>query len=220
MAKYTIELRRVCDLYGRDIVESWFKDYELSNYLTDEEIEKIETTNIWSKDRLAKKIVDHYFMREIGFDTPALFEHYAKFTMNEIMEKYLPVIYTNALKYDILINVDYTETFNREFEGNSNSTSNSNASGITLNSDTPQKRVSKYDILSGEYVSSTAGSETSSDISDNTNSSNNETYTKNVKGNSGVSATYQRMIMQYRETIRAVDKEIIDELNELFMLLY
>ena len=220
MAKYTIELRRICDLYSRDIVESWFKDYSLEDYLTEDEIAKIRQTNIWSKDRLAKKIVDHYYMREIAFETPALFEHYSKLTMNEIMEKYLPIIYTKALKYDILINVDYTETFNREFEGNSASRSNSNASGITINSDTPQKRISKSAILDGDYASSTAGSETSSDITDNTNSSNNETYTKNVKGNSGVSATYQRMIMQYRETIRAVDKEIIDDLNELFMILY
>lgn len=220
MSKYTIELRKVCDLYTRDTVESWFKSYDIHNYLTDEEIEKINQTGLWNKDNLAKKIVDHYYMREIGFDTPALFEHYTKITMEEIMEKYLPIIYTNALKYDILINVDYTETFRRSFEGNSESSSNSQANGITINSDTPQGRVNKTDILSGNYASSTAGSETESNISDNTNSSNNEEYTKNVKGNSGVSATYQRMIMQYRETIRAVDSEIIEELNNLFMLLY
>lgn len=220
MSKYTIELRKVCDLYTRDTVESWFKSYDIHNYLTDEEIEKINQTGLWNKDNLAKKIVDHYYMREIGFDTPALFEHYTKITMEEIMEKYLPIIYTNALKYDVLINVDYTETFSRRFEGNSESSSNSQANGITINSDTPQGRVNKTDILSGNYASSTAGSETESNISDNTNSSNNEEYTKNVKGNSGVSATYQRMIMQYRETIRAVDSEIIEELNNLFMLLY
>lgn len=220
MSKYTIELRKVCDLYTRDTVESWFKSYDIHNYLTDEEIEKINQTGLWNKDNLAKKIVDHYYMREIGFDTPALFSHNAKITMEEIMEKYLPIIYTNAIKYDILINVDYTETFSRNFEGNSQSNSNSQANGITINSDTPQGRVSKPDILSGNYASSTAGSETESYINDNTNSRNNEEYTKNVKGNSGVSATYQRMIMQYRETIRAVDKEIIEELNNLFMLLY
>ncbi len=220
MSKYTIELRKVCDLYTRDTVESWFKSYDIHNYLTDEEIEKINQTGLWNKDNLAKKIVDHYYMREIGFDTPALFEHYTKITMEEIMEKYLPVIYTNALKYDVLINVDYTETFSRNFEGNSESNSNSKANGITINSDTPQGRVTKEQILSGNYASSTAGSDTESNINDNTISSNNEEYTKNVKGNSGVSATYQRMIMQYRETIRAVDSEIIEELNNLFMLLY
>ena len=29
MAKYTIELRRVCDIYGRNTVEQWFKDYDI-----------------------------------------------------------------------------------------------------------------------------------------------------------------------------------------------
>ena len=29
MASYTIELRRVCDIYGRDEVEKWFKDYNI-----------------------------------------------------------------------------------------------------------------------------------------------------------------------------------------------
>lgn len=70
MATYTIELRRVCDLYGRDEVENWFKSYNLEDYLTPEQIEQIEKYNVWTKEKLAKKIVDHYYMREIGFETP------------------------------------------------------------------------------------------------------------------------------------------------------
>ena len=73
MAKYTIELRRICDLLGRDEVESWFKSYELKDFLTTKQIEQIEKAGVWSKDRLAKKIVDHYYMREIGFETPRSF---------------------------------------------------------------------------------------------------------------------------------------------------
>ena len=73
MAKYTIELRKVCDLYGRNEVENWFKDYDISDYLTSEQIMQIEKFNVWSKDRLARKIVDHYYMREIGFETPRTF---------------------------------------------------------------------------------------------------------------------------------------------------
>ena len=87
MATYTIELRKVCDLYGRDEVEKWFKSYNLQDYLTQEQIQVLQTENIWTKDKLAKMIVDHYFMREIGFETPALFRHYAKVTMQEIMER-------------------------------------------------------------------------------------------------------------------------------------
>lgn len=67
MATYSIELRKVCDLYGRDEVEKWFKSYNLEDYLTQEQITVLSKENIWSKDKLARMIVDHYFMREIRF---------------------------------------------------------------------------------------------------------------------------------------------------------
>lgn len=67
MATYTIELRKVCDLYGRNEVENWFKSYNLNDYLTQEQIQVLQKENIWTKDKLAKMIVDHYFMREIRF---------------------------------------------------------------------------------------------------------------------------------------------------------
>lgn len=72
---------------GRDEVENWFKSYNLEDYLTAEQITVLSKENIWTKDKLAKMIIDHYFMREIGFETPALFRHYAKVTMQEIMER-------------------------------------------------------------------------------------------------------------------------------------
>ena len=110
MAKYTLELRELFEpirfnppFYSRSEVESWFKDYELSDYLTTEQINVIENNNLWTKDKLAKKIVDHYYMREIGFETPALFKHYAKVTMQEIMERYLPLIYSANINYDPLV---------------------------------------------------------------------------------------------------------------------
>lgn len=87
MATYTIELRKICDIYTREEVEKWFKSYNLEDYLTEEQIKVLLTENIWSKDKLARMIVDHYFMREIGFETPALFKHYAITTMQEIMER-------------------------------------------------------------------------------------------------------------------------------------
>ena len=52
MAKYTIELRRVCEIYGRQEVENWFKEYDNENYLTPAQIEIITKLNIWSKERL------------------------------------------------------------------------------------------------------------------------------------------------------------------------
>ena len=32
MSKYTIELRKICEIATRDRVESWFKDYDLYDY--------------------------------------------------------------------------------------------------------------------------------------------------------------------------------------------
>ena len=224
MAKYTIELRKIIEYEGRETVENYFKDYCINNYLRPNEVESILNANIWSKDRLASKIVDHYYMREIGYETIGLFKHYAKVYMREIMERYLPLIYSNSINYDPLVNVDYTETFTRNITGSGESESNStnNASGLSVNSDTPQGQISKANILNGNYASNTGASETESSITDSTSNSNNtdENYTKKVKGNSGVSATAQKMIEQYRKNIIAIDEQIIKELDKIFMGLY
>ena len=229
MSKYTIELRKVCDIYGRNIVESWFKDYNINDYLLPEQVQQLNKfPNIWSKDKLAKKIVDHYFMREIGFETPALFRHYARITMEEIMEEKLPLIYTTALSYDPLVNVDYTETFTRtanvDNTGRSVSDSTNTGDSIGISSDTPQGRITKQNILAGNYATATTGTETSGSINNITNttsgSDSEEEYTKRIKGNSGVSATAQKMVEQYRDNIRAINREIIEKLEPLFMGLY
>ena len=224
MSKYTIELRKIIEYEGRDTVENYFKDYCIYNYLRQNEVETILNANIWSKDRLASKIVDHYYMREIGYETIGLFKHYAKVYMQEIMERYLPLIYSNSINYDPLVNVDYEESFSRNIKGNgeSTSTSTNEASGLSVNSDTPQGQINKESILGGEYASNTGASETESSINDTSSNSNNtdETYTKKVKGNSGVSATAQKMIEQYRQNIIAIDEQIIKELDKLFMGLY
>ena len=228
MAKYSMELRKVCDYYTREEVENWFKNYELSDFLRPDEIESIETANIWSKDRLAKKIVDHYFMREIGFETPALFKHYAMVTMQEIMEEKLQLIYSSSIKYDPLVNVDYTEKFERSLEGSANnsgeSSSNSSSDSLNINNNTPQTRISKQNLDAGIYANSVNQNESSindrTTTSNNGSSTSNENYIKNIKGNSGISATAQKMIEQYRQNIIAIDRDIINELNSLFMGLY
>lgn len=188
MAKYTIELRRICDIYTREEVENWFKNYELSDYLREDEIQSIEKAGLWNKEKLAKKIVNHYFMREIGFETPALFKHYAEVTLNEIMEEKLPLIYSSSIKYDPLINVDYTETFERSQEGSAenNGTSNSNSGSLSINNNTPQTRINKQDLQTGAYASNVNQSDIEDTTKTNNNgkSSSNEEYIKKIKGNS------------------------------------
>lgn len=224
MARFTMNLREIISTFGEDEVKSWFSDYELSDYLTPDEIKVIEDKGVWSKEQLAKRIVNHFMLREISADSIGSFKLYTKDLMDEIMETYAPLIYTTAIKFDPLVNVDFTESYNRvsENSSNSNSSSTNNSSGLTVNSDTPMGQIDKTQILQGKYASSTGANETENNITDNSNSTGkgSESYTKITKGNSGVSATAQKMIEQTREIIRAINTEIVYKLEPLFIGLY
>lgn len=231
MADYTMKLKDLFtpnrfghSYFTRAEVESWFMDYELSDFLTTEQIEKIENAGMWSKEKLARKIVDHYFMREIGYETPALFRHFVKIKMKEIMEYELPVVYSNSLEYDPLESVlfDITEERKIKGQGSSESESNSNGSGLSIASDTPQGRINKEDILNGNYASNTNASETETGVkgSTDTTSETTEEFKHHEQGNKGVLDSYQKMLVDYRKSLVAVDREIIDQLNELFMGIY
>lgn len=224
MAKYTYTLREIVATFGEEEVKGWFKDYELSDYLTPEEIETIESRGVWSKEQLAKRIVRHYLNREVGSEGIGKFQLDAKDMMAELMESYAPLLYSASLKYDPLVNVDFSEELNRESNSTSksNSSSNSNATGLTVNSDTPQGQISKSSILQGDYATSTSANQADSvandlreDVGDGT-----EHYVKRTRGNSGVSATAQKMVEQYRDNIRAINTEIVYALDPLFMSIF
>lgn len=232
MARYTIQLRHVIDIFGEETVKEWFMDYDLSDYLTDDEIAIITARGTWSKQKLAQGIIDHYFMSEIGFETPALFKHQAKVFMREIMEEKLPLIYSASIEYDPLVNVDYSESYTGNTSNTTSgsntasSTSSSSGSGLTVNSDTPQGQITKANILNGTYASSTGANETSNSLTDSSSntSSGSETgqnsYTKRITGNSGVSSTAQKLIQQYRDNIIMINRDIIKDAGTLFMILY
>ena len=220
MSRYTVELRDIVENTSREEVESFFTDYNLEDYLTEQEIEVIRERGTWSKEKLARKIVDHYYMREIGLETVGLFKLKAKVAMQEIMEEKLPLIYSAAIKYDPLVNVDYTEDYDAASSDNRTGKSKETSSGLNVNSDTPQGQISKTSILNGSYASSTGASEAESSNEDISSSNGSQSYTKHVKGNSGVSATAQKMVQQYRENIIMIDRDIINDLASLFMGIY
>lgn len=220
MSKYTMEIRELISTFGEDEVKGWFMDYELSDYLTPEEVAVVNERGTWSKEQLAQRIVDHYYTREIGTDAIGQFILFTKDKMHEVMDTYAQLIYSAAIKFDPLVNVDYLETYDGTSDSKSNSSSNSNGSGLTVNSDTPQGQISKSDILKGKYASSTGANETENSINDESSNSGTQNYSKRVKGNSGVSATAQALVQQYREYIRALNTEIVYELEPLFMGIY
>lgn len=217
MSKYTIELRFLVDTFGED-VKNWFSSYELSDFLTAEQVDAINKAGFWTKEKLAQKIIDHYYTREIGLETPALFEHKAKVFMQEIMEEKAPLIYAKAILINPFVDTDITESFRGNAEGQSRGTSTNSGSGLTINSDTPQGNIEKSDILSGKYASSTNANEGTSTTTDNGTTSSLNTYTKNIKGNQRKSPS--ELIAEYQNNIRAIDKSIIDAAGVLFINIY
>lgn len=233
MSKYTYQLRNVILFTSLEEVKSWLTDYDLADYLTTDQLEVVTDAGLFNKDKLADKIINHYYMREIGLETIGLFKLKIKTKLDLLMEKYAPLIYTNSIEYDILVNEDYTETFNRTTSGtdsNTNSSTGTNSttssgSGLTVSSDTPQGQINKTTLLAGQYATNTAagentGTSTTNDSVTNQSSGTNsgtESFTRRVKGNHGISATYQAMIKQYRDNILTIYNDIINDLNDLFM---
>ena len=233
MSKYTYQLRNVIMFTSLNEVKSWLTDYDLADYLTSDQLEIVTEAGLFDKDKLADRIINHYYMREIGVETIGLFKLRIKTKLDLLMERYAPLIYTNSIEYDILVNEDYTETFNRSTSGtdtNTNTSAGSNSttssgSGLTVSSDTPQGQINKATILAGQYATSTSAGEntnttsTTDSVTNSSSGSNSgtETFTRRVKGNRGISATYQAMIKQYRENILTIYNDIINELNDLFM---
>lgn len=213
MSKYTYQLRNVILFTSLEEVKSWLTDYDLADYLTTDQLEVVTDAGLFNKDKLADRIINHYYMREIGVETIGLFKLKIKTKLDLLMEKYAPLIYTNSIEYDILVNEDYTETFNRSTSG-SGSTTNT-GSGLIVSSDTPQGQISKATILAGQYATSTAAGENTNSTTDT--NSGTESFTRRVKGNHGISATYQAMIKQYRDNILTIYNDIINDLNDLFM---
>lgn len=249
MSKYTITLKRISEVYDVETILSWFTDYDLTDYLTTAQINEITSAGIWTKDKLAQMIFEHYYLREIAFETPEMFRHYTKVKMQEIMGSYLPIIYSNSFSYNPLLNETFseTETFEKTKEdersstingtsqasGTNTSTSSSTGSGLNVNSDTPQGQISKQDILAGSYASSTQASESTNSIQDstsnqtsgssqNTESTTNEgteSYERNKSG-FDLKMTKADLIANYRKNIYNVNEKIIEELNSLFFALY
>lgn len=115
---------------------------------------------IWNEDHreeLNKKIINHYYLREIGQETPGLFKHYLNAKMNEIMPYYCELYKTTQYEYNPIYNVDY------EVED------------ITTNEDT------------NKNISTGKGSSTTSSTSDLTGTNSSESNATNTSENNNTS---------------------------------
>lgn len=113
MATYTVEIRT--------LVENHF-DLGLKNYpIFDEKY----------REGLNNKIINHFYFREIGFETAGLFKFYLNQKMSEIMPYYNQLYKSELLKFNPFYNVDKATTNDGIKNGNSSRVGNSNTTGTS-----------------------------------------------------------------------------------------
>lgn len=209
MAKYTLELRELVELEGREEIKNWFKDYDLKDYLTDSQINDINNWGVWTKDKLAELIIDEYYLREIGLETPALFKLKAKVAMREIMEEKAHMIWTASLG----INPFEEFEVNTTSDTNGGSSVNSNGDSLNIHSNTPQGHINKTDILNGDYASDT-------DANENKSQSKTNEESHNTTKSTGRNRSQVLLAREYRDNIVMINREIVNDLADLFMGIY
>lgn len=277
MSKYTTQLRRIIEQLTYDN-----KDLSISERIS---LACPKMFNfyypIWLEDyrpTLERKILMHYFNKEIGFETVGLWKLYLEERLNLIMPYYNELYKTTIKEYDWASDTNIKETFvgNKKLKENANlnitgneksdSTSNINDtvnSSITgggtstteatknnnsknLDSDLPQANYANLDygtkLTENENTSTvneqnTTNQNSTEERTNTTNASQNnivektqnnindlesitdDIYTRERKGASG-QHPISDLIIKYRKTLINIDNLIIDELKDLFMMIY
>lgn len=194
MANYTIELRT--------IIENNVNIFDFSYPIFDESY----------RAKFEENFINHFYYREIGFETISRFKHHLKTELNILMPYYNKLYTSQGLEQRILDNYDVTETFERNVTGSKTGVNEN--SNKQLFSDTGRKRVDINDI---DYVS-TINKETNNTTS-NVNDENNERWSRTMKGNIGVQ-TDADAIMKYENSLKNVDLLLFEELEKLFMQIF
>ena len=155
MSKYTTELRFLIE-QDIDIGLSYYPIYD-GLYRT----------------LLNKKITDHYFFHEIGFETVERFRHHLVNRMNIIMPYYNKLYLEEVRLVNPLYTVDYTETFEKVGQSDSTGEGSNTLSatdggmteadtttqttgtdkGLSVESDTPGGMLLRSEILNDTFAS-------------------------------------------------------------------
>lgn len=219
MSKYTTEVRFICENYaGLDesagynsvdeiIEKSWKKIFDFYFPIYDENYRQV----------LCSKILRHYYTREIGEETVGLWKLRLHAKMNEIMPYYNKLYTAWAKEFNPLFDTELTREHTLDRTGNQTGETETNTVNRNLYSDTPQGSLQNVD--NETYLTNA-----SKDIADGNSNytqdiKSTDEYLETVKGkSSGVS--YSRMLNEYREALLNIDLMVINELNNLFMMIW
>ena len=236
MSKYTTEVRFICENASGLTKSVGFNDVES---VLDKSWSKIFSDfPIFDEEyraELCKKILRHYYTREICCETVGRWKLFLSDKMRNIMPYYNQLYQSELLKIQPLVSVDRSVTHKgigsetKTTKTNTTNTSSSSTDGSTdtwsYYSDTPQGSISGLD--SNEYLTNA----THNVGSDGTNSRLNDATSENETGTGvrkdmyvdkvlGYEGNQSEMLLKFRETFLNIDMMVIDELKDLFFTLY
>lgn len=211
MSKYTTEVRFICE-NAAGLIES------LGESSVDGIITKAAPV-IFDFDwpifderyrlELEKKILRHYYTREIGEETVGLWKLRLQDRLTLIMPKYNQLYESAQLEFNPFYDVEYRRYGTNSGEGQSSGDTTTQ----NMHSDTPQNGLES--VLTGEYL-------TDADVAGSTSasqSSNSGQFEETIQGKQG-GASYSRLLKEYRQTFLNIDMQVVNELNDLFMGLW
>jgi len=195
---------------------------------------------IWNESyrfTLCSKILKHYWMQEIGQETVALWKFYINRKLNEIMPYYNELYKTIIKDFSPKYQYEKTRTLKDVNKSNINkdgTTSFNNTSNDTrdyedklLHNDTPQGGVTGLDTL--KYLTTYDKNSHDEKIKGTTKGSGKANDKTQMDGNRDVTEKeygYYNVIellnynVKARNAVINIDMMIIDELSNLFMLIY
>lgn len=244
MSKYTTEVRFICESKS-GLSES--KGFGSVDEVLNGSWDKIFTSKVSFFDEeyrgvLCKKILKHYYLREIGCETVGIWLLWMNTKLEEIMPYYNKLYGSELIKFNPMYDVDWCRKGNKtgnESGSGSRSTSGNNSgtntqSGTSSNtrtdlySDTPQGALTGIEsetyLTNARKVSDSGetgvNGSTSGSYNDSESSSNNvdttEDYIESVCGKQGGSS-YSKLLNEFRKTFLNIDMQVIEEFEEMFM---
>lgn len=125
--KYTVSIYNLMqDTYSKQAIEKAMSTYPL--YKATSERKNGIPNIIPTREELNKAILNYYMFREIGFETPGRFLFELETALNEIMPYYNQLFFSADQDYNVIYNVDYVRTIDRERNENSQNTLNTSTS--------------------------------------------------------------------------------------------
>ena len=170
---------------------------------------------------LNRKIVNHFYNREIGQETVSMFRLALRRKLDEIMPLYNQQYEISAIKFNQLETVRINNTNitsgTTGTTAESNNESTAGAKSRAVSQQLPQTMLSNtgdYATAAQDNISDTT---TAASATDNTTVNQDGTQESETTGFQGNAAL---MILQYRQSLVNVDMMIIEELQNLFMLVW